>query len=278
MIRREILLGVALAALIGLACCPAQAMVDEGAANVTEDGDIPAVMAANGNLTTLGAAVEAANLTGALGEEGPFTVFAPNDEVFAALPPGILDILLEDTDALTRVLTYHVAEGAYMAADLGGVSTLPSLQGGNLTINATESGVLVDNASVIEADVTASNGVIHVIDAVLVPAPTVLVADQEIVNESVTVLLVANDEAGWMVIHADDNGAPGPILGSGPVAAGANINVTVEIAAENATDTMYAMLHTDAGTPGEFEFPGPDGPVMADGVVVAPPFNATMAM
>ena len=280
---REILLGVALIALIGLACCPTQAYVEENATNVTVTNvtggeDIPAVIAANANLTTLGSAVETANLTEALSAEGPFTVFAPTDEAFTALPPGILDILLNDTEALTGVLTYHVVEGQYMAADLAGVSNLTTLQGGNLTVNATDAGVQVDNATVIEADVMASNGVIHIIDAVLLPAPLVLTEDQEIVNESVTVPLVVSEEDGWMVIHADENGAPGPILGYSPVAAGANTNVTVQIAMENVTDTLYAMLHVDAGVPGEFEFPGPDQPVVVDGEVVAPPFNVTMAV
>lgn len=275
---------MALVALIGLACCPAQAYieetptnVEETATNVTDGEDIPALIAANGNLTTLGTAVETANLTEALSAEGPFTVFAPTDQAFEALPPGILDILINDTEALTDVLTYHVVNGTYMAADLAGVSTLTTLQGDNLTVNATDAGVQVENATVIEADVAASNGVVHLIDAVLLPAPLVLATDQEIANESVMVPLVVSEGAGWMVIHADENGTPGPILGQSPVAAGVNANVTVQIAVENATDSMFAMLHVDAGNPGEFEFPGPDGPVVVDGVVLAPPFNVTMA-
>lgn len=106
--------------------------------------------------------------------------------------------------------------------------------------------------------------------------PGVTVSDQAIVNGTVTVEQVVSQGPGWMVIHAQADGAPGPILGFTQVADGENANVVVEIDATQATATLYAMLHTDAGTVGTWEFPdGPDTPVTVDGQVVTPPFNVT---
>jgi uncharacterized surface protein with fasciclin (FAS1) repeats len=121
-----------------------------------------------GGFTTLLAALDAAGLTETLGGAGPFTVFAPTDEAFAALPAGALDSLLADPDALRAVLTYHVVAGRAEAADVVDLASVTTLQGGTLAIS-TENGVQVGNAQVIAADVAAANGVIHVIDAVLLP-------------------------------------------------------------------------------------------------------------
>jgi len=119
-----------------------------------------------GDFNTLVAAVEAAGLLDTLNGEGPFTVFAPTDEAFAAVEG--LDEL--DAETLAEILTYHVASGAIMAADALNMATIPTLQGGNLTVEATDEGVLVNNgAKVTTADIVCSNGVIHVIDAVLMP-------------------------------------------------------------------------------------------------------------
>jgi uncharacterized surface protein with fasciclin (FAS1) repeats len=100
--------------------------------------------------------------------DGPFTVFAPTDAAFAALPAGTLDALLADTEALTAVLTHHVVAGKAMAADVSGVTSVTTLQGGELAVS-TEDGVSIGEASVVTADIEAANGVIHVIDTVLVP-------------------------------------------------------------------------------------------------------------
>lgn len=106
--------------------------------------------------------------------------------------------------------------------------------------------------------------------------PAVTVADQAIANGKVTIESVVSDGPGWLVIHAQKDGKPGPILGYSPVASGENDNVVVEIDATAATGTLYAMLHTDAGTVGEWEFPnGPDAPVKAGEQVITPPFNVT---
>lgn len=131
-------------------------------------GDIVDLAVANG-FTTLVAAVEAAGLVETLKGEGPFTVFAPTDEAFAALPAGVLDALLlpENKETLAKILTYHVVPGAVMAADVtdGEVATV---EGQNVTLS-TADGVTVNGATVVAADVVASNGVIHVIDAVILP-------------------------------------------------------------------------------------------------------------
>lgn len=121
-----------------------------------------------GNFTTLVAAIEAAGLVDTLKGEGPFTVFAPTDEAFAALPEGTVEDLLADPDALAAILTYHVVPGAVMSGDLSDGMTATTVNGADVTIT-TEGGVMVNDANVTTADIAASNGVIHVIDAVMMP-------------------------------------------------------------------------------------------------------------
>jgi uncharacterized surface protein with fasciclin (FAS1) repeats len=133
--------------------------------------DIVDTAAANGQFSTLVAAVQAAGLVDTLKSEGPFTVFAPTDAAFAALPEGTVENLLkpENKDQLIAVLTYHVVPGKVMAADIAGKSLqVASVQGSELSIDATD-GVKVDNANVVMADIETSNGVIHVLDAVVLP-------------------------------------------------------------------------------------------------------------
>ena len=107
--------------------------------------------------------------------------------------------------------------------------------------------------------------------------PSVKVADQPLAGDAVTIAEVSSKGPGWIVIHADKSGAPGPVLGYTAVKDGQNMNVAVKLAAEGRTETLYAMLHTDAGTVGTYEFPGADGPVSVDGKVVTPAFKATAA-
>ncbi|MCU0853887.1 MAG: fasciclin domain-containing protein [Rhodobacteraceae bacterium] len=123
-----------------------------------------------GSFTTLVAAVQAAGLVETLKGEGPFTVFAPTDEAFAALPAGTVENLLlpENKDQLVAILTYHVVPGKVMSTDLSNGMEAATVQGANVTI-MTEGGVKVNGANVVTADVEASNGVIHVIDAVILP-------------------------------------------------------------------------------------------------------------
>jgi len=125
-----------------------------------------------GSFTTLAAALEAAGLIDALKGDGPFTVFAPTDDAFAALPAGTVEMLLmpENKDKLVDILTYHVLAGQVMAADIAGkVTSVEMLNGGKATVDA-QNGVKINEANVVAADVMASNGVIHVIDAVIIPA------------------------------------------------------------------------------------------------------------
>ena len=136
-------------------------------------------VAVDGGFTTLVTAVQAAGLVDTLSGDGPFTVFAPTDEAFAALPEGTLDGLLADTDALTAVLTYHVVPGKVLAADVVGLSSATSVQGEDIAI-AVDGGnvVLNGNATVTATDVEAGNGVVHVIDQVILP-PSIAEASAE---------------------------------------------------------------------------------------------------
>ncbi|MDF1717534.1 MAG: fasciclin domain-containing protein [Antarcticimicrobium sp.] len=132
--------------------------------------DIVDTAVSAGSFTTLVAAVQAAGLVETLKGEGPFTVFAPTDDAFAALPEGTVENLLkpENKDQLTAILTYHVVPGKVMSTDLSNNMMAATVQGGDVTI-MTEGGVTVNGANVTTADVMASNGVIHVIDQVILP-------------------------------------------------------------------------------------------------------------
>ena len=130
--------------------------------------DIVDTAVAAGDFTTLVTAVEAAGLVETLKGEGPFTVFAPTDAAFAALPEGTVESLLNDIPALTAILTYHVVPGKVMSGDLSDGMTATTVNGADLTFGTTD-GVTVNGATVIAADIEASNGVIHVIDAVILP-------------------------------------------------------------------------------------------------------------
>jgi len=130
--------------------------------------DIVDTAVAAGSFQTLAAALQAAGLVETLKGQGPFTVFAPTDAAFAAIPKADLDALLADKAKLTRVLTYHVVPGKVMAADVAKLSEAKTVEGQMLQIDSS-SGVKVDGASVVKADVLASNGVIHVIDKVILP-------------------------------------------------------------------------------------------------------------
>jgi len=133
--------------------------------------DIVYTAIAAGQFGTLVAAVQAAGLVDVLKSDGPFTVFAPTDEAFSALPAGTVEGLLkpENKDQLIAVLTYHVAPGKIMSADIAGKTLeVATVQGSDISVNATN-GVMVDSATVVAADIEADNGVIHVIDQVVLP-------------------------------------------------------------------------------------------------------------
>jgi len=130
--------------------------------------DIVDTAVSAGQFKTLVKAIQTAGLVDTLKSKGPFTVFAPTDEAFAKLPAGTLESLLQDKQKLAAVLTYHVVPGKVMAAQVkpGAVKTV---QGQALTVSAAGGGVMVDNAKVVKTDIAADNGVIHVIDTVVLP-------------------------------------------------------------------------------------------------------------
>ncbi len=175
---KKAIAGIAVA-LVMLSACGSDSATEETVAEVvaeeavaTEAGDIVSVASATEGFSTLVAALTAGGLVETLQGAGPFTVFAPTDAAFAALPAGLLEKLLlpENKDVLVSILTYHVVPGMVMSADImaGDVATV---EGSNVKLD-TAYGVKVNDATVTTADVAASNGVIHVIDAVIVP-PTV---------------------------------------------------------------------------------------------------------
>ena len=171
----EKVLALALVASISLVACGSDSSTEVVDTTVMEEvatNDIVAVASSTEGFSTLVAALSAAGLVETLQGEGPFTVFAPNDEAFAALPAGLLEKLLlpENIAVLTSILTYHVVAGKVMSTDVT-TGDAATVEGSTLALD-TMSGVMVNDATVIAADVEASNGVIHVINKVLVP-PTV---------------------------------------------------------------------------------------------------------
>lgn len=137
-------------------------------ANPGAKKDIVDTAVSAGSFSTLVTAVKAAGLVDVLKGDGPFTVFAPTDEAFAKLPKDKLTALLNDKEALTKVLTYHVVAGKVMASDVVKLSSAKTVQGSKVKID-TRNGVKVDQANVVKTDIECSNGVIHVIDAVILP-------------------------------------------------------------------------------------------------------------
>jgi uncharacterized surface protein with fasciclin (FAS1) repeats len=137
------------------------------AAVAAQAKDIVDTAVAAGSFKTLATALQAAGLVETLKGKGPFTVFAPTDEAFAKIPKADLDALLKDKAKLTAVLTYHVVPGKVMAKDVK-AGKVKTVQGGELTVG-TSGGVTVDNAKVVKTDIVADNGVIHVIDSVVLP-------------------------------------------------------------------------------------------------------------
>ena len=167
---------LAIFALVGAAC----SSDDDADATTTtttvaaeeemEMGTIVDVAAGAGTFETLLAAATAADLVDTLNGDGPFTVFAPTDAAFAALPEGTVEGLLEDPAALAEILLYHVVPGKVLAADVVGLTSATTVQGSDVTISVDGGAVMIDGANVTATDIEASNGVIHVIDAVILPS------------------------------------------------------------------------------------------------------------
>lgn len=134
-----------------------------------KDKDIVETAIAAGSFKTLVTAVQAAGLVETLKGKGPFTVFAPTDSAFARLPKGTIEALLADKAKLTAVLTYHVVPGTVTSTDVVKLNKAKTVQGAEITIKTKEKTVMIDNAQVVAADILCSNGVIHVIDNVILP-------------------------------------------------------------------------------------------------------------
>ena len=154
--------------LAALMIVPSVAMAEEKA---DSQGKTIVETAVAAKFDTLVAAVKAAGLVDALSGEGPLTVFAPTDEAFAKLPKGTVESLLkpENKDKLVAVLTYHVVKGSYPAAKVLQNDSLKTLQGGKLMFKQNDAGVMVNNAKILKTDIECSNGIIHVIDTVVLP-------------------------------------------------------------------------------------------------------------
>ena len=158
-------------ALAAFLAVPGTAIAQEaqGYASAAATGDIVETATAAGSFTTLAKALQAAGLVETLKGEGPFTVFAPTDEAFAKLPEGTLEALLQDKEKLTAVLTYHVVPGEVSSSQAARLASAKTVNGQELSIAASGGTVTVGGATVTQADVPATNGVIHVIDTVLLP-------------------------------------------------------------------------------------------------------------
>ncbi|MEE3715136.1 fasciclin domain-containing protein [Tumidithrix elongata RA019] len=133
--------------------------------------DIVDIAVGAGAFKTLVTAVQAANLVDALKSPGPFTVFAPNDDAFAKLPGGTITTLVQNIPQLTRILTFHVVSGKYTRADLAKLDKVTSLEGTTIDLQVSDTVFEVNNATVVAADIEADNGIIHVIDTVILMRP-----------------------------------------------------------------------------------------------------------
>ena len=184
--------------------------------------DIVDTAAEAGQFTTLLVAAEAAGLVDTLKGEGPFTVFAPTDDAFAALGDETIAALLADPETLANILLYHVVPGEVLAADVAELASAETAAGFPVVIKATDDGVMVNNANVVASDIMASNGVIHVIDAVILP-PTTDIVDTAIADGRFTTLVAAVEAAG--LVDA--------LKGEGPLTVFAP------------TDDAFAVLGTD---------------------------------
>ncbi len=142
---------------------------DDASDDVVEGSTIVDIAASNPDFSTLVTAVTAADLVATLSGDGPFTVFAPTNAAFAAIPEEELNAILEDKELLTSILTYHVVAGAVLAADLQPSQEVPTVQGDTVDIQVSDAGATINGCNIVTTDIEASNGVIHVIDCVLTP-------------------------------------------------------------------------------------------------------------
>ena len=162
---------LAIATLVVVALTTSLSAIAGGHSKEAKTGDIVDVAVAAGQFKTLAAALEAADLVDTLKGHGPFTVFAPTDEAFAALPEGTVETLLrpENRDQLVSILTYHVVAGKVSADQVVNLDKADTVNGQSVSISVVDGNVRINDATVVAADVEASNGVIHIVDAVILP-------------------------------------------------------------------------------------------------------------
>jgi uncharacterized surface protein with fasciclin (FAS1) repeats len=158
-----------LVALSLIAAAPVAAQNGMSDAKKAETKNIVETAVAAGSFKTLAAALQAAGLVETLSGKGPFTVFAPTDEAFAKLPAGTVEALLKDKEKLTAILTYHVVAGNVPSSEVVKLTSAKTVNGQDVKIKVMDGKVMVNNAHVVKADVKASNGIIHVIDTVILP-------------------------------------------------------------------------------------------------------------
>jgi transforming growth factor-beta-induced protein len=245
-----------IAIAIGLALLAALVLGHVNTQAQTTDKNIVEIAQEDGNFTSLVAALTAAGLVDDLSGPGPFTVFAPTDAAFAKLDPVVLnDLLTNDTETLTQILLYHVVSGTANSTDLSDGMEVKTLQGKNVTVKISGSDVYINDAKVIIADIQASNGVIHVIDTVLIPPKEPVppapegntIVDIAVANGNFTSLVAALEAAGLV----DELSGPGPFTVFAPTdAAFAKLDPCLLqqlLTCDTDTLTQILLYHVAAG-------------------------------
>ena len=248
--KRLLMVGVLMSVMLmaSFACGDEEEVVPEPAAvEVVEEvvAEEPAqtvvdIAVADGRFTTLVTALGAADLVGVLSGEGPFTVFAPTDDAFNNLPEGTLDSLLADIPALTDVLLYHVVSGKVMAADVVGLDSAETVQGSSVGISVMGESVMVDDANVIITDIEGSNGVIHVIDAVIIPPAEEVVAEEP--AQTVVDIAVADGRFTTLVTALGAADLVGVLSGEGPFTVFAPTDDAFNNLPEGTLDSLLADI------------------------------------
>jgi uncharacterized surface protein with fasciclin (FAS1) repeats len=209
------------------------------------------IAVADGRFTTLVAALQAADLVETLQGDGPFTVFAPTDEAFAALPEGTVEALLADPEALSQILLYHVVEGKVMAADVAGLNgdEVATASGENIMVKADDMGVMINESKVIITDIEGSNGVIHVVDAVILP-PAEESADaemeDEMMEESKTIVDIAVEDGRFttLVTAVTEAGLAETLQSEGPFTVFAPTDDAFAALPEGTVEALLADIPT----------------------------------
>jgi transforming growth factor-beta-induced protein len=268
MFKKKSLLVVSLISVLALviaACAPAATPeptlmpTEEPTMEPTEEPQsIVDIAVADGRFETLVAALQAAGLAETLAGEGAFTVFAPTDDAFAMLPEGTVEALLEDIPALTDILLYHVVEGAVMAEDVVMLESAPTLQGEEVSIRVEGDMVYINDAQVIITDIEASNGVIHVIDSVLLPP-----AEEPL--SSITEIAVADGRFETLVAALQAAGLAETLAGEGDFTVFAPTDDAFAMLPEG---TVEALLEDIPALTDILLYHVVDGAVMAEDVVM----------